>query len=199
MNGDVEDAWRQHSGALRRFIGRRVESAAVEDLLQETFLRLLRSNGEWPHNPGAWLYKTAGRLVIDHYRTRRQTEPFDEHAAIQPGRRDDRRTELETCVSRLVNTLPASYREALTLADLEALPQQAVAERQKITLSGAKSRIQRARSMLQQTLHACCTFEFGRDGSVIDYSPKQSCVVTTRPLSLVAAINSVYPSIETTE
>jgi RNA polymerase sigma-70 factor, ECF subfamily len=41
-----------------------------------------------------------------------------------------------------------------------------------ISLSGAKSRVQRARKKLKELLLECCHFEFDRYGTVFDYHPK---------------------------
>jgi RNA polymerase sigma-70 factor (ECF subfamily) len=41
-----------------------------------------------------------------------------------------------------------------------------------ISLSGAKSRVQRGREQLKQMLHECCTFKFDRRGKVIDCTPR---------------------------
>jgi RNA polymerase sigma-70 factor, ECF subfamily len=49
------------------------------------------------------------------------------------------------------------------------LSQQHLAEREGISLSGAKSRVQRAREKLRQLLLECCHFELDRLGRIIDY------------------------------
>ena len=73
--------------------------------------------------------------------------------------------------------LPAAYREALLLTEYQGLTQKALAERLGLSLSGAKSRVQRGRTQLKQMLEECCTFEFDRRGRVIGWEPsaKESC------------------------
>jgi RNA polymerase sigma-70 factor (ECF subfamily) len=63
------------------------------------------------------------------------------------------------------------YRITLTLSEIEGLPQQQVAERLGLSLSGAKSRIQRGREKLRQRLLDCCDIETGRVG-IIGYEPR---------------------------
>jgi RNA polymerase sigma-70 factor (ECF subfamily) len=55
---------------------------------------------------------------------------------------------------------------------LEGLTQKELAERLGISLSGAKSRVQRGREQLKEMLHECRTFEFDRRGKVTECQPR---------------------------
>jgi RNA polymerase sigma-70 factor (ECF subfamily) len=56
----------------------------------------------------------------------------------------------------------------MKLADIEALSQQEVADRTGISLSGAKSRVQRARQQLREMILDCCKVERDARGNVVD-------------------------------
>jgi RNA polymerase sigma-70 factor, ECF subfamily len=73
---------------------------------------------------------------------------------------------------RMIYSLPERYREALVLTEFDGLTQQELADRLNISLSGAKSRVQRGRAQLKQMLNECCTFEFDRRGKAIDCTPR---------------------------
>jgi RNA polymerase sigma-70 factor (ECF subfamily) len=60
----------------------------------------------------------------------------------------------------------------MQLAEIEGLSPQAVADRLGLSLSGAKSRIQRGRGMLTGVLEQCCDFEADGRGNVMDYDPR---------------------------
>lgn len=79
--------------------------------------------------------------------------------------------ELAQCLEPLIDGLPETYRAALRLAELEGLPQKDVAHRLGISLSGAKSRVQRGRAKLRERLLACCHVETGR-GGIVGYEPR---------------------------
>ena len=64
-------------------------------------------------------------------------------------------------------------RETVVLTEFDGLTQQELADRLGISLSGAKSRVQRGRAQLKQMLDDCCTFEFDRRGKVIDCTPRE--------------------------
>jgi RNA polymerase sigma-70 factor (ECF subfamily) len=73
----------------------------------------------------------------------------------------------------MIDNLPEPYREAIVLTELEGLTQQQLAERAGLSLSGAKSRVQRGRAMLKAELEACCRFEFDQRGRVMDCEPRR--------------------------
>jgi RNA polymerase sigma-70 factor (ECF subfamily) len=75
-------------------------------------------------------------------------------------------------MDEMIRELPEKYREAVQLAEIEGLPQQEIANRLSLTLSGAKSRVQRGRVLLKEVLDQCCTFHVDRRGNVMDCDPK---------------------------
>ncbi|MEX0718269.1 MAG: RNA polymerase sigma factor SigZ [Planctomycetaceae bacterium] len=174
----TEAVWSQLSDDLRRFLRRRVNNEHVaEDLLQETFLRIHRGIGELADADRlpAWVYRIARNVVIDHYR-RASDSAVAIIEADPPASKPDPigRLRDEACLwlDGLIRGLPDKYREAVRLAEIEGLSQQATADRLGLSLSGAKSRIQRGRGMLKDVLEGCCTFEFDRRGNLTDYEPK---------------------------
>ncbi len=166
MTAQLTDLWTEHRSRLRGYIAKRVrEDDAVEDILQDVFLKAseslhsLRSHG----SVAAWLYRIAANAIVDHYRSRKPWEelPVD-LAAPESGR--DYIAELATCLQPLIAEVPETYRTALVLSEIEGLPQREVAERLNLSLSGAKSRVQRGREKLRQRLLDCCEIETGRVG-----------------------------------
>jgi RNA polymerase sigma-70 factor (ECF subfamily) len=71
-----------------------------------------------------------------------------------------------------VENLPDRYRDAVSLYELQGVSQAEVAERLGISLSGAKSRVQRGRQKLKQVLQRCCRFDLDRRGNVLSCEPK---------------------------
>jgi RNA polymerase sigma-70 factor (ECF subfamily) len=73
----------------------------------------------------------------------------------------------------MVTALPDPYRQALILSDVEGVPQQDLARQTGISLSGIKSRVQRARSKVKEALLNCFEIEFDPRGQVLDV--RQHC------------------------
>jgi hypothetical protein len=59
------------------------------------------------------------------------------------------------------------------LAEIEGVPQVAMAGRLGISVSGAKSRVQRGRAMLRKLLLECCQFPFDRRGGLAGCQPRR--------------------------
>jgi RNA polymerase sigma-70 factor (ECF subfamily) len=99
------------------------------------------------------------------------------------GARDPRR-ELAACMAPLIAELPAPYREAIILTEFRGMTQAAAADRLGLSVSGMKSRVQRARGMLRNGLTDCCRVEQDRRGTITGYRPGPSpcpCQATAEP------------------
>ncbi|MBE2215184.1 MAG: sigma-70 family RNA polymerase sigma factor [Opitutaceae bacterium] len=169
--------------AVRRFIGARVRGAATaEDLTQEVFLKMQRHVAEVrdPRRLMGWVIQVARHVIADHFRRTRPTESFDEaHVAADATApaTDDReearlRDELAAYIRCVVQGLPPIYREALELTEYDGLSQVELARRLGLSVSAAKSRVQRARALVRATVDRCCHFEVDRYGTVLDYTPR---------------------------
>ena len=175
--------WEHLSSDLWRFIRRRVpDDHTADDLLQESFVRVHRNIGtlQEADRVAAWVYQIARNVVHDHHRrTALPTAPFNdaENASSDDpgpsaGCQDTR------WLDKMIQSLPDGYREAVHLAEIEEQSQQDVAERLGLSLSGAKSRVQRGRAMLKEILLQCCSFELDSRGRVMGCDPKpnqQTC------------------------
>lgn len=169
----IVDFWQEHKTRLRGYIAKRVrESDAVDDILQDVFLKAhaslhtVKSHGSLT----AWLYRIAANAIVDHYRSQKPWDELDDQLAAPRAERNYA-AELATCLQPLISDLPETYRSALVLSELEGLPQKEVANRLGISLSGAKSRVQRGRDKLRQRLLDCCDIEIARSG-IVGYEPR---------------------------
>lgn len=183
---DTETIWREFHESLLRFIARRVRSReTAEDILQDVMLRIHRQVAgiERTEAVGAWVHAIARNAIADHYRSvsaRRERpagdQPGPELADGPEAEPPDLRAELAACVAPLLKRLPAKYRDALTLTELEGLTQAEAAARTGITLSGMKARVQRAREQLKRVLLDCCHIELDRRRAVSGYRTRSdSC------------------------
>jgi RNA polymerase sigma-70 factor (ECF subfamily) len=170
------------SGDLRKFIAHRIHNRAdAEDVLQEALLKIHRSIGCFLSNRSlyAWVYTVTRNTIIDYYRKQSTTVSLDD-AAILPGdliREEFSRdviSEIAPCLRPMLDYLPEKYREAVRLADLEGWTQAEVAKHLGLSLSGAKSRVQRGREQLKALLIECCRFEFDGRGRIIEYQCRKT-------------------------
>lgn len=177
----AEDVVRSFSGSLRSFIRARVWASELDDVEQEVYLRLHRSLAELRDEQRleAFLFRIARNAVIDQYRARAReagrSDLSDEVVAtdLEDGDVPAVERELATCVTPFLEALPAPYREALTLTEIEGLTQREAAERLGLSLSGTKSRVQRGRVMLRESFEACCDIVTDARGRVSVYEPRR--------------------------
>jgi RNA polymerase sigma-70 factor (ECF subfamily) len=173
----LQDIWTDFGARVRGFVAKQVNDPhAADDITQDVMLKVQSQLDSLPSEDKlpAWVFAVARNAVIDHYRARAVRNHAD-IAAFEPvtaATEDERQAavrELTPCLMRMVKHLPEPYREAMKLADIEGLTQQKVAERTGITLSGAKSRVQRARQQLREMILDCCNVERDGRGNVLDY------------------------------
>ena len=189
VNISTEHIWKLLSARLRSFFQRRIDDQQLsEDLLQETFVRIHKGvqslNDE--ERILSWVFRIARNVLVDHFRRIKPHEglinELNDQTEVVEGR--NRNEEIAACLPRMLDTLPEKYREAVSLFELSQVPQQEIANRLGVSLSGAKSRIQRGREKLKEALLHCCHFEFDRRGNVIRYrqsSPACHCCAENSP------------------
>ena len=156
------------------------EPEAAEDAAQETFLRVHRalSTLRDPDAAVAWLYRVATRVCYDRFR-QTSNRPALETFEMEPsepaqvpwsdaeGPRLDKaleQAEMSHCVREYLDELPHDYRTAITLHDLEGIPNPQIAEMLDISVDAVKIHVYRARRKLQDALSGDCDFSFNDDG-----------------------------------
>jgi RNA polymerase sigma-70 factor (ECF subfamily) len=191
----TEAVWAELHASIRGFVARRVrQQADVDDVVQRVFLQVHRALPTLRETDKlhAWVYQTTRRTIADFYRTPSQNREVatgtvddivDELASSDSLENDEAATrELSTCLKPLMNGLTAADQEALQLVEFDGVTQVEAAARLGLSVSGMKSRVQRARSHLRSALHDCCRIAVDRRGGVISYEGKsgscESCAST---------------------
>lgn len=137
----------------------------AEDLTQEVFLRAYSSMATYSGKAslGRWLRKVATNLCIDQMRKKRvRTIPWpvvsSKDGDEQPMDFPDGESELPDLVEaqdgrdtilKAINSLPDHYKETIILHDVMEYSGKEVARRLACPLGTVKSRLSRARNMLQ--------------------------------------------------
>lgn len=186
-NTDVtKEAWSRFKEDVHRFLRSKLPTEAdADDVLQEVFLQIHEGTHQLKHTDRlqGWVYTIARRAGADFYRSQERKAPAapleetpDPLGDAAPGENlsryegtHDVHEEVLSWLRPLIEELPEMYRVPLRMADVEGKTQQEVADRLGLSLSGAKSRVQRARVKLGDILRRCCAVEFGEAGRAIAF------------------------------
>jgi RNA polymerase sigma-70 factor (ECF subfamily) len=178
VNNRLVVLWQAYHDKLLGFIRSRVESTDVaEDILQDVFIKIQKNMAALQDTERleSWIYQIVRHAVIDHYRARKAFEELPQSlAAPELDEEEQARREISTCLAPMLEALPPPYRDALRLSEIDGLKQKQVAEELGLSLSGAKSRVQRGRAMVKDLLTDCCRFERDHRGTMVDYEPRNS-------------------------
>ncbi|MBT1686271.1 RNA polymerase sigma factor SigZ [Dawidia soli] len=161
---------------LKGFVYRRVKDRALtEDIVHDVFIKVQTRIGQLHEQQKltSWIYQITQNTIVDHFRK----ESRSLHADDLDWENDV--PNFNECVTRclqdMMGTLPDKYREAIQLADVDNLPQLALAKRLGISYSGAKSRVQRARQMLKEKMDETLIVKTDSYGNVIVCEDRGSC------------------------
>jgi RNA polymerase sigma-70 factor (ECF subfamily) len=161
---------------ILRYLTRLVGEGEAEDLAQEVFMKIDRGlksfRGE--SRISTWIYRIATHAAMDRIRgphaRERQGKPSstppveevgngiwtDEEKA--PAEQRVIREEMNGCIREIIDALPANYRSAIVLSEMEGLKDAEIAEVLGIHLQTAKMRLHRGRAMLKKELSTACVF-----------------------------------------
>jgi RNA polymerase sigma-70 factor (ECF subfamily) len=156
-----------HLDALYRVALRlTAEPARAEDLVQDTLLKAFRAWGSFQPgtNAKAWLITILRNTFINDYRRRRREPVPVDVETVEPYAiyRDVADTDPEGTffsqivddrVTAAIDALSPDFRDAVLLSDMEGLSYQEVADILAVPVGTVKSRLFRARRLLQRALY----------------------------------------------
>lgn len=146
-----------------RFTG---EPARAEDLVQDTMVKAYRNWEKF--EPGtsarAWLLAILRNTFINAYRREKREpipmehEALDAHMARHPGEESDPEGGffdqiVDARILKALDALSPEFREVMVLSDVEGLPYAEIAHALGIPVGTVKSRLFRARRLMQTELY----------------------------------------------
>ncbi len=146
-------------------------AADAEEVCQDVFLNVCRNIGgfEGRSSLGTWIYRIATNAALMKVRSRSRnaevpwdsvlpqfTEAGSHLAAVAEWSKDPQdsllRSELQAVLRRALEELPADYRAAVLLRDVEGLSASEAAEALGLTVPAVKARLHRGRLFLRGRL-----------------------------------------------
>ena len=156
----VERYQRPVFALLGRMLAGGPHAAAVEDLAQDTFLRVFRAlpgfRADGPARLSTWILTIASRLAVDTLRRRRgNTVGLDEAEGVHAAERSDHAAvanAVGASVQAAVASLPDEQRVLFLLRAYHDASYEELAATFDLDLGTVKSRLSRARASLRERL-----------------------------------------------
>ena len=174
MKNKFENIWNEFHKRISLFVeGRLFDKGLAEDCVQDIFIKIngglasLRDENKME----SWIFQIARNTIADFNREKMKhsTIPIEDYDQVVEVEENINSTVSEWIVP-FIKQLPKKYSVPLMLYEIDGLSQKDISEKENISLSGAKSRIQRGRVKLKDALTDCCNFEIDKEGNVLDYT-----------------------------
>jgi RNA polymerase sigma factor (sigma-70 family) len=152
--------YRRHQHRVRQIIYQMCDPTALDDLVQEVFLRAWKGLPKFRQHSqfSTWLYRITWNVASDRRQTlakeRSQIKSIAENIATQHDDPDLIQLHYQDLVRKGLSLLSEDHRSVLVLHDLEELPQKEVAEILKVPVGTVKSRLFHARNGMRKFLEA---------------------------------------------
>lgn len=158
--------WEKFSCKLLNFINQKVQNTHdAEDLLQEVFLRI-HTNLDKLRNlkkVESWIFQITRNIINNYYRSHDRILSLPEDTPNLSEGDLSFLTDIKECMISLVENLPEIHRIPIQKVYLEDKKQIDIASELGLSIPGTKSRIQRGRRLLKQTLKECCNVQELKD------------------------------------
>jgi RNA polymerase sigma-70 factor, ECF subfamily len=151
---------------LQRFVRRRADAAAVDDVVAETLLILWRRLDDVPAEAElAWCYGTARRCLANTWRADERRNRLARRVASQPATVDDAGAETDAELVAALDELSGDDREIVRLWAWEQLAPREIAVVLAISPNAASIRLHRAKQRLAARLGS------RKDGATAGHNP----------------------------
>ena len=177
--------WESLTGKLYIYLLKNVKDKAIaEDILHDAFLKILEKRQFYRYNENydGWAFRITKNVLIDYYRKTKTNVNLESIKKDLDENKDETDTykHLIPALKEFIENLPEKYRKPLILSDIEGVKQELIAQKLGLSVSGAKSRIQRARKMLKEYFLKCSEYKYDRRGRVIEFYPRGSSCICQR-------------------
>ena len=129
-----------------------LDSAAAEDLTQETFVRAYRARLRYTPTapPGAWLRRIGVNLAISYLRRQKLARFLPARLYVAPDRREYDQAEAKDVVTKALKALSPKLRAAVVLHYYEGLTREEIAAVLGVPAGTVASRIAKAVAIMRK-------------------------------------------------
>lgn len=136
--------WNDFHKDLKKFIyGKTKDMDISEDILQEVFVRIISciskdGLNDMGDNLRGYIYGITRNVISEYFKTNKLQIPYEEGSIYDEYAKEEDSLSswiADSCLAAFIHNLPESYREALTLSEIQGLDQKSLASRLGISYS----------------------------------------------------------------
>lgn len=170
------DIWLNFSRPVKEFIRNQTHNSDItDDLLQEVFIKIHQhlSQLQDEERLAGWVFQIARNTVLNYFRDKKnhlakENDEYLNNLEETYFNENGLNTMVANWLESFRKELDPKYQDALRLVDIEGLTQVQLAAKLGISVSGAKSRVQRGREQLKQKLMDCCPVKVDAYGNIVE-------------------------------
>lgn len=173
MKTEIKTIWIDLNEELYKFIlGKIKDEQTSKDIHQEVFLKIQAKIDQLKHTSKltSWVYQITRNCIIDHYRqTKHNYVSINEIDIPEIDTHNFEYSNLTTCINQKIENLSSIHKEAIILTSFKNYSQKDLAEHLKISYSGTKSRVQKAKKILKENILDCPNVASDKSGKLLDF------------------------------
>lgn len=175
----TQDIWKEFNEQLLGFIKARVHNVEnAEDILQEVFIKIHKNIEGVKDNKkiASWIYQITRNTIIDFYRKKKLQSGEYKYEELLSETIDEKTADFTKCLKPFIDRLAEKDKDILLESYYGTMSQKAYAEKNNISYTAAKSRVQRARKQLKKMFLNCCALQVDVYGNLLEANEKKcSC------------------------
>jgi len=177
MSKETSTIWNEFHDNVYGFVLKRIKDKQdTNDIVQDVFVKIHLNKHTLKDESKlqAWIYQITRNSINDYFKSVAKNKDgfLDEnHKIIETIEDEDisfyGKQEMFCCLGPFLDEMDKKYSVPLIMSDIKGKKLQEVADFLNISLSGAKSRVQRAREILKKDFVSCCQYSFDENGKLI--------------------------------
>ncbi len=173
MEIEINTIWIDLNEELYKFIlGKIKDEQTSKDIHQEVFLKIQSKIKQLKHTSKltSWVYQITRNTIIDYFR-----KATDKNISIndfdipETDIHNFEYSNLSNCINQKIENLSEQHKEAIVLTSFKNYSQKELAAHLKISYSGTKSRVQKAKEILKENILNCPNVESDTTGKLLDF------------------------------
>ncbi len=174
MKTEINNIWIDLNEELYKFIlGKIKDEHTSKDIHQEVFLKIQTKIHQLKHTSKltSWIYQITRNSIIDHYRKAKKNNniSINEFDIPEIDTHNFDYSNLTSCINQKIENLSIQHKEAIILTSFKNYSQKELADYLKISYSGTKSRVQKAKEILKENILDCPNVESDITGKILDF------------------------------